>query len=234
MAKYNPIVSRAWALENGVKRYFTGKLCRKGHLDERYTLNGDCVTCSAEKTKRLQWAQKNREQSRELFRKAKAKQKKNGTLWHQTHPEENRARCKANYRANLAKRRKYRKLQYARGREQAIEYAAQWAAENPEWVRDIKAVASARRRSKRAGRAGVFTVHDLREIRQRQENRCKYCQADLAKTKWHLDHRVPLKSVRSTNHKGNIQLLCERCSTLKKDQMPTLFERMRSWTSVTS
>lgn len=39
------IIARAQALEAGLTRYFTGKPCKHGHLCERITDNGTCVTC---------------------------------------------------------------------------------------------------------------------------------------------------------------------------------------------
>jgi hypothetical protein len=39
------LISRREALAHGLKKYFTGKPCKHGHLCERYTLNKVCVTC---------------------------------------------------------------------------------------------------------------------------------------------------------------------------------------------
>src|SRR6478736_6623936 len=40
-----PIVTRADATDAGLKRYFTGKPCPKGHIAERYLSKGNCVAC---------------------------------------------------------------------------------------------------------------------------------------------------------------------------------------------
>ncbi len=40
-----PIVTRAEAKAVGLKRYFTGKPCPKGHVAERYTDKGSCLAC---------------------------------------------------------------------------------------------------------------------------------------------------------------------------------------------
>jgi hypothetical protein len=34
------------ALQRGLSRYFTGKRCRRGHVAERYSNNGECVICA--------------------------------------------------------------------------------------------------------------------------------------------------------------------------------------------
>lgn len=46
------------AREKGLKRYFTGKPCRNGHISERKVANKTCVTCSA--IARSVWSEKNR------------------------------------------------------------------------------------------------------------------------------------------------------------------------------
>lgn len=40
------IVSRIAALDSGLKRYFTGLPCKRGHVVERYTVQGGCVKCA--------------------------------------------------------------------------------------------------------------------------------------------------------------------------------------------
>ena len=40
-----PIVTRAEASAAGLKRYFTGKACPKGHVSERLTRNSECLKC---------------------------------------------------------------------------------------------------------------------------------------------------------------------------------------------
>lgn len=40
------IITRAEAREQGKVRYFTGKVCRHGHLEERFTLDARCLGCA--------------------------------------------------------------------------------------------------------------------------------------------------------------------------------------------
>lgn len=40
------------ALALGLTRYFTGALCRNGHIAPRRTQNGDCVVCRMNREKR--------------------------------------------------------------------------------------------------------------------------------------------------------------------------------------
>jgi len=39
------IISRAEAKAKGLKRYFTGKPCKHGHVAERQVYNATCVVC---------------------------------------------------------------------------------------------------------------------------------------------------------------------------------------------
>ncbi|WGL97371.1 hypothetical protein QE177_09065 [Arsenophonus sp. aPb] len=45
--KIMKIISRKEAVEFGQTRFYTGKPCKKGHIAERFTSNGVCVTCAA-------------------------------------------------------------------------------------------------------------------------------------------------------------------------------------------
>ena len=43
------IITRNEAKDLGLKFYFTGKVCKYGHLEDRRTSNGSCLGCEAEK-----------------------------------------------------------------------------------------------------------------------------------------------------------------------------------------
>lgn len=42
------VIERKVARDLGCRKYFTGKVCRNGHVAERYTQSGTCVDCLAE------------------------------------------------------------------------------------------------------------------------------------------------------------------------------------------
>lgn len=42
-------VTRSHARAMGYARYYTGQYCHRGHLEERLTSNGSCVTCHRDK-----------------------------------------------------------------------------------------------------------------------------------------------------------------------------------------
>src|SRR5579859_512216 len=39
------VISRKDAHARGLKRFYTGKPCKGGHLSERYVVNGGCIAC---------------------------------------------------------------------------------------------------------------------------------------------------------------------------------------------
>lgn len=40
-----PVMTRVEARAKGLKRYFTGNMCKYGHIAERDTKNGGCLEC---------------------------------------------------------------------------------------------------------------------------------------------------------------------------------------------
>jgi len=48
------IITRMDAAKAGLKRYYTGKLCKHGHKSERYVYNGHCVKCAMDSSLRRQ------------------------------------------------------------------------------------------------------------------------------------------------------------------------------------
>ena len=47
-------ISRQEAIDRGLTRYFTGLECKRGHVAERYTLQGQCSECQKLGTKKYQ------------------------------------------------------------------------------------------------------------------------------------------------------------------------------------
>ena len=62
-------INRAAAKARGLSRYFTGKLCARGHRCERFTLTANCVECKRLSDARYQRSPKGREAQREAQRR---------------------------------------------------------------------------------------------------------------------------------------------------------------------
>lgn len=87
------VISRQEAQNKGHSRYYTGKPCKRGHLDERRTSGGSCLSC--EKITGQQWQKDN---SKKVSLKTRKWQKANKQKhldsvsdWIKNNPEKRRA-----------------------------------------------------------------------------------------------------------------------------------------------
>ena len=78
------IISYSQAKSQGLKRYFTGKPCRRGHVVERYAAGGHCLACAQERvrpcndrSRELQtaWSQNNPTKTLVFWAKSRAKKR---------------------------------------------------------------------------------------------------------------------------------------------------------------
>jgi hypothetical protein len=80
-----PIISRSQAKEAGLKRYFTGEPCKRGHLSERLTKSNRCIDC------KKVWAEENPERAKALYRSWRKqnpdRQKELIYSWNRANPE---------------------------------------------------------------------------------------------------------------------------------------------------
>lgn len=172
----------------GAKHYFTGKMCKNGHIAKRTASNGSCIECANEKMRRLRINEEYVVQER-----ARAKDKRD------INPEAARVRLR-DHRNN--------DLEWARTRER------EWYAKNIEKQREIARYKERKKRSTAKGQldsnmsrairgslqVGVksrrswqslvgYTVSDLKEHLERQ------FQPGMSWEnygKWHIDHIIPL------------------------------------------
>jgi Zn ribbon nucleic-acid-binding protein len=68
---YGPFISCKQAKAQGLKHYYTGKPCKRDHVDIRFVSGGVCCTCSNDRTK--QWQKENSERVNEWTRAIYAK-----------------------------------------------------------------------------------------------------------------------------------------------------------------
>lgn len=191
------VSSRADAKQHGLKRYFTGAACPRGHVAERFTSSGGCVVCCAERDAQSRVADPDRHN-------AKAKRS------YAKHPEKRRAASRT-YRVENPHRVKASKFDYQQRRgehllEKAREYKQREAARLKEWSAAYKRENKGRINA--ANRARVAHIKratppwaDLSAIEQ------MYVQA--AESGMHVDHVIPLrgKFVSGLHVESNLQLL---------------------------
>src|SRR2546422_4569289 len=81
------IISGSEAKRRGLKRYYTGRPCKHGHVAERWVNNKTCIAC-------------NRVTSREWRAANPEKQRAADRVWYAAHPDKNRAWRRAWREAN--------------------------------------------------------------------------------------------------------------------------------------
>lgn len=111
------LLQRSEAKAKGLKYYFTGKPCKHGHVAERTTSNGNCVTCvnitQLQRYHEVYKEDPTQRQKRQIA--ARNRHKVVGTKWHHEHKE----------RASLLN-----KQWRERNKEAFAEYAVQWRRDN--------------------------------------------------------------------------------------------------------
>ena len=57
-----PVMTQKEAIEKGLRKYWTGKICINGHVKQRYTVSGICIGCNA-----MNSAKRNKKKRAELL-----------------------------------------------------------------------------------------------------------------------------------------------------------------------
>lgn len=195
-----PIVTRAEAIALGLKRYFDGRPCRRGHVAEHLISSRKCLICNAIDVNAMRKASPEKERARHV------------ELW-----KRHRAR-------KLAKRAALRKENYeVRERQNTAAMAHYFAKRrlSPEVFR----VRHQLRRARMMAAEGSFSASDIADIRRLQRDRCAICRCRL-NGKETIDHIVALINGGS-NRRSNLQLVCKSCNSSKKDRHPIAFMQSR-------
>lgn len=114
-------------------------------------------------------------------------------------------------------------------------YCHEWKLEseysaNPDSVDKLKSICKKcdiaggqNRRARELEAEGSFTGDDVAAMFKGQGGRCWYCQANLKKTGYHVDHYIPL-SKGGSNDPSNLRLACPTCNLRKSAKMPNEWE----------
>lgn len=229
-----PIVKKADAKVQGLTRYFTGKPCKHGHVDQR-SIDGHCISCN--KAKRECPKFKAIKSEREKKRKSKPEvseriKEYNKRYW--SIPE-NKERASKNQKKRMdipevkkrhsdfmkewyVENRDYRIKQNAswrdKNRDAMYEKNKEWRENNPERMREYWI----RRRCSKSNAEGTHTADDVSSIYARQNGLCVYCDADLS-LGYHVDHIMPI-ALGGSNWPDNLQCLCQKCNQSKNKSHP--------------
>ena len=199
-------LSRDVAQKAGLKRYFSGKPCHQGHVDERYIKGRGCVSCAIEANKEKYRIERigNLETSRIkrtlAMRRYRKKYPNPRAGKHGPEPSATKTlRIRNQEEQRLAQKR--------------------WQKNNPM----ARRVLAAARRSRQRDAGGRYTVAQILELLKNQKGNCANCLKDIRR-KYHCDHIIPL-IMHGRNDITNIQLLCPTCNAKKSTKDPIVFAR---------
>jgi len=214
------IITRKEATARGLKRYFTGKPCARGHLADRAVTGRQCYEC-------VVTCEKRKAQQAEYRTRPEIKVRKKEVLqayWKRRRPtltEDERAKFRAATQkwrmANIDKARELDRQYAERRKEKRHAYAAAHAKKYPE----LYAAKARNRRARIRKNGGIHTIEDVKDILKLQKGKCAYCKLKLSK-KYHVDHIIPL-AMNGANDRTNLQILCKSCNHRKWAKHPIDF-----------
>ncbi len=196
------------AKRRGLKYYFTGRPCKRGHVSKRTAKGASCMQCACVREKERRLA--NPDRAKEVDRRHHAKNKEKNNRHSKSYHAKNRDNC-------LGRMRRW----HAKNKQKANARAKAWRAKNPDSVN----LYNHRRKARIRGHGGTFTSADIAAIKRLQNGKCAFfshCGQQLMigkKRNYQIDHIKPLFRG-GTHDRANLQLLCPGCNLSKHDRDP--------------
>jgi hypothetical protein len=200
------IIRRKDAIAQGLKRYFTGEPCKRGHISEKNVSDYRCLQCAAEKARERRWRDPEaaRKKAREWRNKNREKINERNRQRHAANPEKHRAVAMRFYwdnwetcrqwrkdwwQANKEENQKKQREAYKQNREVFLSASRRWKAKN----KDRISIYNAMKRPEREERLRKATPDwvDMDAIILKYKERD--CMTQVTGLPHHVDHKVPLK-----------------------------------------
>lgn len=198
--------TRKEAIALGLKRFYTGRPCKHGHISERDVSSGTCIRCRDDRSKAWYWSDRERSHA-------------NRNRWRAQNRERDLAAKRAYASRNQEKLKAKNKAYWLSKRDKYLAWGKEWKRNHP--IHSV--VYTQNRRARLAGYPGKgITVAHYTEMTKEQNGRCAYCgeQAKLS-----LDHVWAV--ARGGGHEPqNCVLACRGCNIRK--QHAQLDEFLRS------
>lgn len=187
----------------------------------------------------LEWLEKEKERKRLYMARRRAADpiasKAETEKWRAENPEKVKASY-AKYRKNNADKIKQSNAQrYKTNPEKMKACVADWQRRNAEKVKADHSAWTKRNSDKTRVHnhnrrtligSGKLSADIARKLMQLQRSKCACCKVDLKKSKYHLDHIMPL-ALGGANEDSNMQVLCATCNLSKHAKHPVEFMRSR-------
>lgn len=251
--KENLPSTRAEAKRLGSKYYFTGKPCKRGHVDVRGTGGGTCSTCQRENARRWnrenpernrekarKWSRENPEKACEItrrwYRENSEKAREAVRKWERKNPEKvreyDRRRNRRRMRENPEKVREAVRIWKRQNREKDRECSRNWRWKNPERARELNREWRQEHRPKRNESEATRRSVKLQRTppwADRDLILVVYAEAErlTAETgiEHHVDHIYPLQgdTVCGLHIASNLQVISQRENNNKWNRHPDEF-----------
>jgi 5-methylcytosine-specific restriction endonuclease McrA len=224
-----------------LKRFFTGEPCLYGHIDERNTKSGSCVSCDKERKRNER--QSKPERLNEISRKSRAKhaerRREDNKKWREENSEALRISKKRYVIENADKVKKAKQKYYQENKERVLamgrahrkanieryrQVSRDWRENNKDVVRALNR--NRKRKIKNAG--GSHNASDILRIIGAQKSRCAGCYEMLEGKNYHVDHIQPI-ALGGDNSPSNLQILCPPCNLKKGAKPPEQFYQERGF-----
>lgn len=213
MMDVDRIIKKAEALSLGLRWYFTGKPCKRGHIAERRVGDGICISCEkirGHSPKYLAYKAEYRSKNTEKCSASHAN-------WRRANADKVRADHARYYTRNKARCIVQSIIWISANRDKSRAFIARWKKANPD-----RLSASARNRYARIMAAeGTHSAADVARIRSLQKDKCAMCRIRL-RGKGQVDHIMAVANGGS-NWPRNLQILCKPCNLSKNARHPIIF-----------
>ena len=197
------LVARCVAKEKSLKRYFTGKPCKYGHVSERRFTNGHCIQCEPDC--------RNNAEERKVF----------SLTWQRTRKSED------GIKAAKAAKRSYERTYYAMNSAKKIASTKAYRERNPELARS-RVLACTKAKPEVARERCRRYQAKKRSVRWADHEAISmiYRTAEVAKEIWgdvEVDHILPIngKTVSGLHVPSNLQIVTAQANRRKHNLLFT-------------
>lgn len=132
------VISRKEAKAKGLKRYFTGKPCKWGHISDRRVRNGRCRKCDGKTSRQRYWSDPEaaRERKRKRYWSDPEALRERSRRWREDNIGYERERVRQRYWSDPEAAREASKRAYWSNPEPGRVRARRWRADNVEYARE--------------------------------------------------------------------------------------------------